>query len=210
MKKLIFLASFLLFGVFVLPAYSLTVLSGPDTDGCYVIRVEGEDILSDISIFSDLAVSRNGGESWEIIFQEANKAVKWLEAKGQRVMGLIKIPTGHYDSVRFNSHRKVWVELEYREGRPRRQVELDFEDEFEFTTEDIDMDMVKDGNMALRFDNPLVYLDLRVRWDTNINAYADPQIVDQVFEKDLTGASFSIEQIALEEEGEEEEEEEEY
>lgn len=200
MKKLIFLASFLFFGILTSPAYSLTVLSGPDTDGCYVIRVEGEDILSDISIFSDLFISRNGGESWEVIFQDENMAVKWLQAEGKRVIGQIKIPTGRYDSVRFRSHRIIWVELEYREGRPKREVELDLGEEFHFTTEDIDMDMEKGGNCALRFDNPLVYLDLRVRWDTNINAYADPQIIDQVFKKDLTGATFAVEQIVLEEE----------
>jgi len=199
MKKeaLIFCLLFLI--VLSCPAYSLTVLSGPDTDGCYKIRVEGIDITYDVSIFSDLYISRNKGESWQLIFRDDKKIVDWLKSGGVRGLFSIDIPAGHYNAVRTRSHRIIKANLENRIGRPKREVEFDLGEEIDFTTEYIDMTLEKGSLLGLRLDNPLVYLDLYVKWDTKTNAYSDPQIIDQVFKKDINGTSFKIEQVTLEE-----------
>jgi hypothetical protein len=200
MKKSLFILIVLFCGAWTRPAYSLTILSGPDTDGCYDIRVEGKDIVSDVSIFSDLYISRDSGKSWYTVFTDDRKVVKWLETGGERVIKQVNIPAGHYNAVKFRGHRTAKVNLEDRPGRPKREEELDFGEEFEFTEEDLDLTLDKDGNTILKFDNPLVYLDLHVRWDTTTNAYADPQIIGQVFKKDSTGTSFVVEKVVIEQE----------
>ncbi|MFC1709107.1 hypothetical protein ACFL2J_03485 [Candidatus Omnitrophota bacterium] len=178
--------------------YALTILSGLDTDGCYVIRVEGRDIISDVSIISDLSVSRDNGKNWEVVLRDANKRVNWFKAGGTSIITKVTLPAGHYNAVRIKSHRTIKANLENREGRPRREFEFDLGGEMEFVISAIDMLLEKDGNISLRLDNPLAYLDLRVKWDTKANAYAEPQVIDQVFKKDTTGSVFTIEQIFAE------------
>ena len=192
--RIICLSAIFLYIVFLKssPGYALVVVSGPDTDGCYVIRAEGSDIISDESIVSDLAVSRDGGQSWLTILRDDNKAINWLEAKGTQLVSVINVPAGHYNAVRIKSGRNIKVSLEDRPGRPAREAQFDLGGDLEFALEYIDMTVEKDGKVSLRFDNPLIYLELYVRWDININAYADPQIVNSVFKKDIYGSAFII------------------
>lgn len=192
LPKTIFLL-LLSFIVCISPAYALTVLSGPDTDGCYEIRVEGEDIIFDVSIFSDLYVSRDNGKSWKVVLRDDRKTINWLNAKGTRVLSKTTFPAGHYNAIRTRSHRIIKVDLEDRVGRPAREVLIDLGEELDFVIEKIDLTLSEGSIIDFRIDNPLVYLDLHVRWDTTINAYADPQIIERVFKKDVTGSAFVIE-----------------
>jgi hypothetical protein len=181
------------FIVFISPAYALKILSGLDTDGCYEIRVEGEDIISDRSIVSDLYISRDNGKSWKVVFSDDRKSINWLNAQGTRVLEKVTLPTGHYNAIKTRSHRIIKVDLEDRVGRPAREVLIDLGEELDFVIEDIDLTLNKGSVVDLRIDNPLLYLDLRVKWDTTLNAYADPQIIERVFKKDATGSAFVIE-----------------
>ncbi|MFC1646102.1 hypothetical protein ACFL2Y_02880 [Candidatus Omnitrophota bacterium] len=190
----------LFFIILISPVYALTLLSGPDIDGCYDIRVEGEDITYDVSVFSDLYISRESGKSWELIFSDSNKVIYWLNAQGNRILCDVDVPVGHYTLVRSMSHRIIKVNLENRVGRPEREVVIDLGEELEFTIDSIDVIIERDSAINLRLDNPLIYLDLHVEWDTTINAYTNPQIIEQVFKRDITGSAFTIEQPAKEEE----------
>jgi hypothetical protein len=195
MKKLFFVLFISIFLSLIQYSYALTVLSGPDTDGCYDIRVDGKDITYDVSIVSELYISRDGGYSWEVVFKDSQKAIDWLRAKGEKVVHSAKIPSGHYNAVKSKANRVAKVNLENRKGRPKREVEINVgEEQVEFDVENIDMILERGKDITLRFfDNPLIYLDLHVKWDTAINAYSEPVVINKVLKKEITKSIFRIE-----------------
>lgn len=159
--------------------------------GARWVRVSGADILSDISVFSDLYVSRDNGRTWETVFENSSKTINWVGANGGSTLGSVTVPVGHYTLARDRTTSEV-LTVNVDDGvNPSRQVEVDLEEGQtpEFVTEAVDFTVEENGSTALRFDDPIVRVDLLISWDGA--TYEVLNSTNDVSRAESTGSRFS-------------------
>lgn len=190
------LYSFLLifFIIFITDAYCLDVLYGPDAWGYYVVQVEENDITSDISTYNDCYISRNAGMSWMAVFENSATPINWKDGKAIKITCNDSIPVGRYTKTKTRQHRKLKVNVtDGVPGHPSREVEVDLGIEIEFTEDSIDMQLERNKSVNLKIDNPLLQIDIRLRWIPTFYRYEIADVSNAVYKRDKTGSSFAAE-----------------
>lgn len=196
MKRVIFLLTIVF--LWVGPVYALTMLAGvgeahPDGDAGAAnarwVRASGSsEITSDIGYFTDFYVSRDNGATWYTLFENTTKTINWVGASGSSVIGSVKIPAGTYNLSKNKQSQEV-LTVSLNDGtNATRPVTVTLRGDTDFIQDAINLTVERDGAGSLRLDDPIIQVDVLIRWNAGSDTYDVLNYTNDISKADQTGA----------------------